>query len=929
MLGDIQLRLQARFKELSEARRELDYPVYAFEHGLDREEIDALKAEASGDLRHLPPSPSHWLVWAALGAEAGYGYSGDEYWPAIEVRPGEWRTNDFRQTLRAFYRRFDTEFRGPKPVGRWADQFSIIAWPIAHSILPKYLQTHFARHLFELRHEVAHLAQGDGSQIGTFLFRRYQGSSSRFRDFLQQTDLTSQIVLALRDEGQSGHVERIEPAVLRRIVHDLEQRRDARTYLRDTRKLIHSTAIKLSSNLSATTSPTGARAVAKSSVPPRVLLAARRLAGGTFVVGIQLPDFQQVLAEAGIATSDIAGQRIRFAGDGEPLVPASTLLTLSKLERKLSRFPDASVPLVVGEDQAHPLAAAISSSLRIEERPSWVLRRQANGLYREVVGGHVRAKEDYLILTRGPIGDAEIEACGLAPIALDIQGAHGYALKVPARLGETLRASLKAIGVGTISGVLIEPVGLNPSPNLEVPSWITTEPVLLRISPDYDLAELTLAVDDAPATTVSNPGGELIVALDALEPGNHRLSVSVPTLQGAGTARLTEQFQFAIVAPRPWPEAMREKSGFRLVLDPANAELEELISRQATLQVVGPPSKTVHWSIETYDAAGHLAARGNLGTTKVGDPLATVQSLVEKMREQRSDDIDEAYQVELIASLDELGRVPLKFSRTVEPLRWKFDAKTGAVRLVDETDHSEPLTVRCYPLVDPLRRSSLDVEASISGVNVKSPGALLTARYQKLEATIFVSLPPAVRLTDLADLDVRQAFSLPEDTGSAVIKLIDGIRRWRAAKPVGHLAPLRRDTTIERLRHELAAACCGREFANLLAVQNVSLERVQAKVGGSQGFGYRMRTFEWPSDVKEAAGKFIEYARTYQVEGEPEHATHALALAYAPLSLRLSGIEDRAAYLATLLQNRTLMRGAFLARAVAAATGMAPLRESA
>ena len=113
MLEDAQRRLKTRFTGLSNDRRELGYPVYAFEHGLDQQELVALKAAGSALIRHAQPARIHWLVWAALGTEAGYGYSGDEYWPTLERRPGEWRSNDFRQRLRGFYQRFDREFRGP------------------------------------------------------------------------------------------------------------------------------------------------------------------------------------------------------------------------------------------------------------------------------------------------------------------------------------------------------------------------------------------------------------------------------------------------------------------------------------------------------------------------------------------------------------------------------------------------------------------------------------------------------------------------------------------------------------------------------------------------------------------------------------------------------------------------------------------------
>jgi hypothetical protein len=929
MLDDAQRRLQARYKEISSARRALGYPVYACEHGLDQGELLALKNAASAAIKYVPPSQFHWLVWAALGAEAGYEYSGDEYWPALERRPGEWRSNDFRQSLREIYRRFDCEFRGPKPVGRWADHFSIIAWPITHSILPKYLQAHFARHLFDLRHDLAHLAQGDGRQVGDLLFSRYTGTSSRFRDFLQQADLTSQIVLALRDEELSGNVTRIEPDVLRRIVTDLEERRDVRTYLRDARKLIQSSGIRISPPLRALDSvPSGSQGT-KSTALPRIRLAARRLGDGGFALGIQLPDFRMVLKEAALDQAQIADQRIRFAGENERLIPASNLLTLSRQERKLDRFPDADAPLIVPEDTTHALARLIASVARLEERPTWVLRRQTDGLFREILGGHIRARHDYLILCRWPLGHDIIASVGLTPTQLDLVGAHAYHLKTPDRLGEQLRAALKSIGVGTATGVSVDPVGLNPAPGSELPTWQTTEPVMLRLTADYDVKRFSISVDEQASTTIACERGEVLLKLEELEPGRHRVAVSIPPFTVNGTSNSNEQFHFSVAAPRPWPEAMRNKSGFRLVLEPPNAQIEDLIGRRATLQVIGPPSRTVHWSIETFDAAGHLAASGSLGSTKIGDPASAVQAIVEKIRTTRSDDIDEAYQVDVVASLDELGRQAQKFPRIVEPLRWKFDPRLGIVRLIDETDHMAPVTVRSYPLDEPVLKVGIDTEAALVGFKPPSPGALLIARYKKTEASIFVSVRPVARIMDLADLGVSQKFTVPEDPGTAAVKLIDGMRRWSKVKPVGHLALLRRDTTVDKLRSELAAFCCGRDFATLLTSPQTNLERLQAKVGGSQGFGYRMRTSEWSIDVKAAAASFLEFARVYQVENQPSLAHHALTLAYAPLLLRLENVDEKAAYLSGLLANRTLLRGAFLARAVALMTSAIPLKESA
>ena len=928
MLEDAQRRLKARFTGISNDRRELSYPVYALEHGCQPEELNALKVAASGSIRYASPSPAHWLVWTALGAEAGYGYSGDEYWPALERRSGEWRSNEFRQTLRDFYRRFEREFNGPKPIGRWADHFSIIAWPIAHSILPRYLQAHFARHLFDLRHELAQLARGGGTQIGNLLFKRYGGTSSRFRDFLQQTGLTSQIVLALRDVDLGGNGMRIKPEVLQRIVSDLEERPDARTYLRDARKLIQSTGIMISSRLQAAASTLPEIAGTKVAALQRVRLAARRLGGGEFAIGIRLPDFRAILKEEGLSQARIADQRIRFAGEGERLLPASNLLTLSGQERKLNLFPDADASFIVPENSSHALAKLIGPVTRLEERPAWVLRRQADGLFREVLGGHVRARYDYLILCRRALARDILLDSGLTPVYLDVAGVAGYRLKAPDRLTEVFRAKLKSIGVGTMIGIAIEPIGLNPAPGSELPTWLTTEPVMLRVTADYDATAFSMSVDGQSPTTVVCERGEVLLELK-LEPGRHRVSVAVPSSTSNRIATLMEQFEFSILAPGPWAEGMRDRSGFRLVLEPSNADFEALIGRRATIQVIGPSSRTIYWQLQTFDAAGQLAVSANIGSTKVGDYPSAVQSMFERLRTARSDHIDEAYQVDIVADLEELGRQALRFPRVVDPLRWKFDPRSVCVRLIDETDHMGPLVVRRYALDEPLLKIDVDTEGAIAGFRLAAPGALLTARYKGMTASLFVSVPPAARVTDFAELGVRQRFALPEHIGAAAITLIDSLRRWSKAKPVGLLARLRRDITVEGLRRELTALCCGSGFATLVASPEVDFQRLQAEVGGSQGFGFRMRTYDWPVDENEAVASFVEFARMYQVEDQPQLARHALTMAYGPLMLRLDNIEGKVEYLGRLLANRTLLRGAFLARAVALKCLTICLRESA
>ncbi|SJM31988.1 hypothetical protein BQ8482_220159 [Mesorhizobium delmotii] len=923
MLGGVQHRLMETFSAIAKRRRGARYPVYALEHGLTSDEVEEVWNAASASIRYLPPSASHWLVWCAIGAEAGYRYSGDEFWPALERHPDEWRTNDYRQRLRNFYRRFSVEFGGPEPKGRWAGHFNIIAWPISGAILPLYLQTPFAHHLFDQRFALPRAVQAGGDAVGQLLLDRYSGTSSRFRDFLQQTELTSQILLALRDEGRAPEVTRIEPSVLSKIVSDLERRRDARSYLRDARRVIETTTFKIGAELRP--KPSGRDlAKQKEASAGRFTLLARKFPDGHVALGLRLPDFRS----AGLNRDNLAGQRIRFAGKDEPSQPASVLLALSGGERRLDVFPAPNADLVTAEDSSDGMAALLGSVARIDERPAWVLRRQLDGAYREVLGGHVRSGQDYLLLVRGNLRNDVIESAGLQRAVVLAKDVEAYATRTPSILTEAHRKAFKALGISVRTGISVAPVGLSPRPG-DLPAWLVTEPVLVAASADIDVAQLMVSLDEAESQIIACSNSRALIGIEHLEPGRHSLAFKPLLTANSEWATPSDMFEFEILAPQAWPEAMRGKSGFRLIIEPPDATFEMVVSGDATLQAFGPPRRGVQWSLVTYGAAGHPECTMQLGATRVGEPSNLLSAALEKACRRYSDQIDEAYQIDIVASLDELGRQAERFPRTVEPLRWKFNPTNGAVRLIDETDHEELPTLSCYSLGNPMEKSPLPLETALVGVRPDGEGALYVARYKNLTQSIFVSAPSNSKFKDFSSLGTKQNLSLPPHRGLAVIRLIDGMRRWEKAKPVGHWALVRRDLTVRRLREELTALCCGRDFAGLVLSNPPSLDQAQAKVGGSQGFGYRMRRSDWPTDYVSAVPAFVHYARHYQVESDEWLARLALTLAYRPLKLRLDAIDDKTEFLAHLLDQGHLLRGAFLAHAVSRMPATAILKETA
>lgn len=931
MLATAQLQLEQHFATLTDVRKPIGHPVYALEHGLDPDAIAALAQAASTDLRVFGARNKYWLVWIVLSAEAGYRYAGEEFWPELEVAPGEWRNNANRTWLRRQYERFADRFGGPTPVGRWAEQFSNIAWPITNAILPRYLQAHFAEHLFASRYALADLAATEAQRIGELLSDQYRGSSSRFADFLQQTDLTTQIVLALRDEDLGDAAPRITPGLLQRMVDNLEQQRESREYLRAARKVISTRRAAVGASLHGGAKTTGAPSTSDPIVAgPR--LAARRIGDRNLLIGLIFPDVAAALAKAGLPQSVLASSQIRLAGIESTPEPALALLTFARRDRELRAFPVMHRPFALAEGLDKRAQAILEPLLRLQEPPCWVLRRHADGLYREVLGGHVRPAQSYVVLSRAAWAEAETRVAGLEPLSAPASGIVAYALDLASPLNEAQRAALAALSIGTVAGTHIEAVGLAPSWGAPGASstWSASETITLRIEADFDAAGFRLQLDGGLPRHLPATSGALLIGLEPLSLGAHRLGVQALGCANDPNSAIGEaaQFDFGVAAPRPWIEAMRDKAGFRLLVDPAGAGLEQLFAGRATLRLFGPAGRSASWWIETFDAAGHRTASVSGGKTAVGATPETVAAMLDRLRQAGSDAIDMAHRVDIVASLDELGRQSLAFPHRVDPLRWHFDPASSRVRLIDESAHEAPVKVRSYALPTPVEARAVDYDQAIAGIEIASPGALTVAIAAGRRYAMFVS-NPTTTLKSLADLGISQSLAIAKPDGDAVLILLSALWRWQRARPVGPQAVVRKVMTLDRIEDELAARFCGRDFTDALRLRDATpLVRAQSLVGGSPGFGFRMRTFPALKTAAEAKALFAEVAAHYAIEQDETRCDIAYRLAFDPIALRLGTTSAARQAVDGLLANRPLVRGAYLAQAAIRAAAQAALREA-
>ncbi len=154
-LEDWEERLERHFASLARTRADSGFPIFALEHGLSQEEFDHIAPALRPLLKHRRTLPC-WLLWVVYATELGYGYAGDEYWSSFQEQTPEWEYQD-RDRIKPWFRKFHQSYRGVVPSGQWAEHFRIIAWPITHAILPRYLQRQFARALYDLRFRLASL----------------------------------------------------------------------------------------------------------------------------------------------------------------------------------------------------------------------------------------------------------------------------------------------------------------------------------------------------------------------------------------------------------------------------------------------------------------------------------------------------------------------------------------------------------------------------------------------------------------------------------------------------------------------------------------------------------------------------------------------------------------------------------------------------
>lgn len=796
--------LAQQFADLRDQRALLgDAPVFALEHDLSSSDLDELKgavrsAVALGfDHKYWRVN---WLPFVVYAAELGFSYVGDEFWMTFESNTPKWELYGDRTRVRMWFQRFAREYGGAIPVGAFAKNFSIIAWPITHAVLPRYLQRNLAYLLFDFRMGLTTDLLHQPEELGKHLAARAWDFTERFRLFCENTSLLGHVAAALL----SGDDERspfLLHSTLVRIVEGLEQESQAKYWLQGARRAASQVRAR---GLHPAANRGGGAATAHDRLPnptdPRLVL---RAGDDGWRLYAELPDLSSLSRRLPHIYEELRTKRARIEGAEQTVVARGRLTTIGQ-EVRLTRWPSPDEPFVQLEDGDDRSNRIIEDQVMISRGPIWLFKRRGRDLAVEVKGKLVRPGSTYYVAHDGSWSAPDVE--WVQALTVDVADVQGVRLDVPQHISEAESDALVAVGLSVRTDVDVRPVGFTARAwdGEGAIEWLAGESGLIGIRAGQIPSTFTLELAGRLRTQPwPNDEHDLYLRLDDLPVGEHLLQV---TLSSAEQKVLTHgSLAITVRDPHVRAEGAELGEGIRLLASPARPTMSELWESDA-VSIIGPSGLKV-------ELLATLRDEKNRELAKVQHPVllplreSDWTGVANKVRrdERFARQFDQAESVELSVSRAGVGYASLSVDRGFQPLRWQLfrEREGNRAHLIDRTD-SGTTKVEMYRVEAPLTSV-----ACAAGADVLSPatGGLLraTAAGDGVDAVATVLLP--TQPSDL--LGARR--TLPEvQTGTKspgeVLRLVQGYELWAEADLPGDVfAQFQRDEVLEAITR--AAVC--------------------------------------------------------------------------------------------------------------------------
>jgi hypothetical protein len=827
LLRDLHGQLESHFRTLREARSASGgHPIFLLEHGFTAAQLDTLSSEIRATILREKPSKVFYLPWLVYAAELGYRFAGEEYWQTFEQETPAWKQNGSREWVREAFGRFAAIYRGARPEGRWANHFSIIAWPITHAILPRDLQRQLAQALYDLRWvlRVEHL--NDPDRLGHLIRSRAGSGSSRFATFAQDAPLVGQIAAALllRDASQTSHL--IHTPALGRIAEDLDRERVARSWLEGARvrarqvqlrgvTLVEgaraSAATPPSRGGGASTGPAGPAPASYSrstlGIDPR--LSARPEGNDRWTLELEIPALQHLLVSPEWAEL-LGSTRCRVAGGPRrPLAPGRLLSGIQRIV--LERWPRPDDVLLEFDGASPAVKAALKTTALLPPGPTWLFKRGGDGRSHHIRGHVARPGAGYLLVSTEPIDYDS----NLRPVELSCSGVYAGRFEVPEIVPPSVDGLLRSLGIQRASTIRVRPAGLPPlfwdgEGHIE---WLTTDCPTIAIERE-SAEELELALAGDAAMSARIPGGTespVYVQLPPLGAGAHTISVRA---LGKGVPTGPSALEVTVRAPRPWSGQAGYQHAVQVSTAPPEPTLEDLLLSRFRMEVRGPAGLPVASSATIWDYRRQNALyKKQLPPQKMpfdtaGWHRAFVRHFLDDQPAQAA--LERAWAIEVQFAFGGLSTQRIVFTRQLSPLRWavKTAGRNQDVRLLDDTglEGSRPVvTLRSFE--EPGIETPVVLDAATGSVALAKSGGLLEARQGDHRVRAVIA-PPSVQ--GLAGLKLTPKLPHFRAAPDGMEGLVSFARLWAGATPHGtSLSRMRQCEVLREIHACVVRSLCG------------------------------------------------------------------------------------------------------------------------
>lgn len=815
-----QERLESHFANLHRERGS-GWATFALEHGLDQADRDSLTADVRRHIRDAAMQPSHWMVWLVYAAELGYRYSGHEYWLTFARETPGWIEKGDREEIRSYYQRFHREFGGAHPSGPFT-RFSIICWPITHAILPKDLQRHLARALFDVRHLIAQAHFEDREELGQLIESRATNVPSRFVQLAQQGKLLGQIASALLFRHEAGSQELILPSTLNRIAGDLERQRRSQQWLDEAQRAagerLRAPKIGSSPTDESSSGATGQiRAqIRAAGADPRLSL---RADDEGWRVLLELPNLSPLMGRWPSIAEFLRNVRCSVAGarDRRPLARGRVLSGSRRVE--LATWPTVGDVLLRFESSNDELDFLMRTECLLHPGPYWIFGLAEDGVAREIRSRTARPGANYVVVgtdmppTDDCWSDEEIQCAGVSAMQLSI----------PDRVPSAVDRQLRDMGLDVARHVDIWPAGLTSASSdaSGATEWRSTDTPRFGLRTDFTGGEISAILNGDLSTTLtlSTDRSVAFIELPRLSVGVHRLALS---LRDAASDRTTDLGEVDVVVREPaaWVPDESDRGGMVVIVDPRPPTLEQFWEAEASIEIHAPEGRAIRCRISLYgDGPDEALCEVDLPPLETPVLRSTWREYVRSVV-HRDTDLSESYDLSTLAVIEldggNLGRAEISCERALAPLRWvvRREGSASVLILIDDRGDISPTTVRRYDFRTPEEPEVLDYDSLASTEGQLVEGGLYEAEASEGSVGVVV----AARIESLDDLRIDPAILSGSDRQARIHALIDSMERWASARSTGDLG-------AEVHWHQVMVALDSKLFEMIVGPRWVEAER--------------------------------------------------------------------------------------------------------